>query len=190
MNNNACGRGWPKRWRSRRAENITHSRLTPSLRKRAPCSHPFNSLAGFRIITRLVAPHNATFQPTILVCIFFTRKYIEICQTFACVLLYRYGRCLCALLTALTPAARFTPHSCPSIRALVISSTTGLYTESRPIANLRTYLLICYSTPYTLILVNGKLLDGNPMPFPRLLPTRRVPIYSVYVSCATRLLVK
>lgn len=67
MNNNAWGRGRPKRCWSRRAENITHPCLPPSPGKRAPCSHPFNNLTGFRIITRLVAPHNVTFQQTIYI---------------------------------------------------------------------------------------------------------------------------
>jgi len=125
MNNNAWGRGCPKRCRSRRAENITHPCLTPSLGKRAPCSHPFDSLAGFRIITRHVAPHNATFQQTIYIIYnIYIYKYIEICQTFACVSL----RPLSMRTPYHTYAFTSTPHSYPSTLALVISSTTGIFT--------------------------------------------------------------
>uniref|UniRef100_A0A2S2P5S2 Uncharacterized protein n=1 Tax=Schizaphis graminum TaxID=13262 RepID=A0A2S2P5S2_SCHGA len=119
MNNNALGgEGRKQRWRWRRyrsgggggvpPENITHPCLTPSPGKRAPCSHPFNSLAGFRIIMRLVAPHNATFQQTIHI----LYKYWDLSNLCSRIALLLRPLTTRTPYTALRPAARFAPHSC------------------------------------------------------------------------------
>lgn len=64
-------------------ENIAHPRHTLSPSIRAPYSNPFNSLVSFRIIMRLVAPHNASFQQTILYILYKYWDLSNICSDIA-----------------------------------------------------------------------------------------------------------